>query len=32
VLTLTKAGISGIVSFQDPAVFPLFSLPTVVCR
>src|SRR5712691_4934407 len=27
VLTLTKAGISRIVSFQDPGIFPLFGLP-----
>jgi RNA polymerase sigma-70 factor (TIGR02960 family) len=32
VLTLAKAGISGIVSFQDPGLFPLFGLPPVVCR
>jgi SnoaL-like domain len=32
VLTLTKAGISRIVSFQDPGLFPLFGLPPVVCR
>jgi RNA polymerase sigma-70 factor (TIGR02960 family) len=31
VLTLTNAGISRIVSFQDPALFPLFGLP-MVCR
>ena len=30
VLTLTKAGISGIVSFQDPKLFPLFGLPPAV--
>jgi len=28
VLTLTKAGISGIVSFQDPKLFPLFGPAT----
>ena len=31
VLTLTTAGISRIVSFQDPGLFPLFGLP-MVCR
>jgi len=30
VLTLTKAGISRIVSFQDPKLFPLFGLPPAV--
>lgn len=30
VLTLTKAGISRIVSFQDPGLFPLFGLPPTV--
>jgi RNA polymerase sigma-70 factor (TIGR02960 family) len=30
VLTLTKAGISRIVSFQDPGLFPLFGLPPAV--
>ena len=29
-LTLTKAGISAIVSFQDPGLFPLFGLPPAV--
>jgi RNA polymerase sigma-70 factor (TIGR02960 family) len=32
VLTLIKDGISRIVSFQDPGLFPLFGLPPVVCR
>jgi RNA polymerase sigma-70 factor (TIGR02960 family) len=32
VLTLTKAGISRIVSFHDPGLFPLFGLPPVVYR
>jgi RNA polymerase sigma-70 factor (ECF subfamily) len=27
VLTLTNAGVSRIVSFRDPAIFPLFGLP-----
>jgi RNA polymerase sigma-70 factor, ECF subfamily len=30
VLTPTKAGISRIVSFQDPKLFPLFGLPPAV--
>ena len=30
VLTLTEAGISRIVSFQDPGLFPLFGLPPAV--
>ena len=30
VLTLTKADISRIVSFQDPKLFPLFGLPPAV--
>jgi RNA polymerase sigma-70 factor (ECF subfamily) len=27
VLTITDAGVCGIVSFSDPALFPLFGLP-----
>jgi hypothetical protein len=30
VLTLTTAGVSRIVSFQDPGLFPLFGLPPAV--
>jgi RNA polymerase sigma-70 factor (ECF subfamily) len=32
VLTLTEAGISRIVSFHEPELFPLFGLPPVICR
>ena len=29
VLTLTDGGVSGVVSFSDPALFPLFGLPPI---